>query len=91
MDIKANAILNSTGDGPTEFTNGLSIVGLVTTGDANFSGVTTTGNINVSAVSVSSANAILVGSGASLTGLSPIDSGRIVGLKFILADPPLRA
>lgn len=91
MDIKANAILNSTGDGPVEFTNGLSVSGLVTSTNVNFTGVTTTGNISVNTLSGTNVDAILVGSGSSLSGLSPVASGRIVGLKFILADPPLRA
>ena len=91
MDIKANAILNSTGDGPVEFTNGTSVSGLVTTTNINFTGVSTAGNIQATAVSVSNINAVLVGSGASLSGMSPVASGRVVGLKFILADPPLRA
>lgn len=91
MKIKTNAIVNSTGDGAVQFSNGLDVAGIVTSFNTNFTGITTTTSISCNTVSVTSANATLVGSGVSLTGLSDVTSGRIVGLKFILADPPLRA
>lgn len=92
MNIKTNAIVNYNGTEPTELPNGYSVGILTSQGNINISGISTIETIsgtslNSSTISVTSMN----GDGSGLTNLPSLQNGRVIALKYIFADPPLRS
>ena len=94
MYIRSNSIVNYNDTGPVEFPDSISIGSSVisTNGNLNLSGVSTFSSINGSSISASTVTANrFVGDGSQITGLATITSSKIIALKYIFADPPLRA
>ncbi len=92
MNIKANSVVNYNGTGATELPNGYSVGILTSQGNQNIIGITTIQTIsgtsaNCTTISVTSMN----GNGSGLTGTTSIQNGRVIALKYIFADPPLRS
>jgi len=93
MNIKTNSVVNYDGTGTTELPNGYSVGILTSQGNQSISGISTiqtisATNANSSTISVSNG---LNGNGSGLTNLPNLQNGRIIALKYIFADPPLRA
>lgn len=93
MNIKTNSVVNYDDTGPTGLSNGYSVGILTSQGNQNLTGISTiqtisATQINSSTISVSDG---LNGNGSGLTNLPNIQSSRIIALKYIFADPPLRA
>lgn len=92
MNIKTNAIVNYNGTEPIELPNGYSVGILTSQGNINISGISTIETIsgtslNSSTISVTSMN----GDEYGLTNLPSLQNGRVIALKYIFADPPLRS
>lgn len=93
MNIKTNSVVNYEGTGSIELPNGYSVGILTSQGNQNFTGISTIQtisavNINSSTISISNG---LNGNGSGLNNLPNIQSGRIIALKYIFSDPPLRS
>ena len=94
MYIRSNSIVNYNGTGPVEFPDSISIGSSIISanGDLNLSGVSSFNNINATNIPSSTISANrFVGDGSQLTGLTTTTSSKIIALKYIFSDPPLRA
>lgn len=95
MDIKVNDIVGSNGLTPPSFPDGLVISDggrIDLYGNVAISGISTLSTLNIQQGTSSLVNSsAYVGDGSGLTGISTSSPSRVVGLKYIFADPPLRA
>ena len=94
MYIRTNSIENYTGTGPVELPDSISIGSSVIpiSGGLNLTGISTFADISASNIPSTTITATrFVGDGSQITGLSTTTSSRIIALKYIFADPPLRA
>jgi hypothetical protein len=97
MYIRSNSVVNYNGTGPVELPESVSIGSsvILVSGGLNLSGVSTFTSINATNISSSPSTTInasrFTGDGSQITGLTTISSSRIIALKYIFADPPLRA
>ena len=92
MNIKTNSVIGSNGNKSVSLPNGFYVGSLSAQGNLNITGITTsevlnTNGLNASIVNVSS----ISGNGSGLTGVPNLQSGRVIALKYIFADPPMRA
>lgn len=94
MYIRSNSIENYNGTGPVELPDSISIGSSVIpiSGGLNLSGITTFASINATNIPSSTISATrFVGDGSQIVGLTTTTKSRIIALKYIFADPPLRA
>lgn len=99
MYIRSNSVVNYDETGPVELPESISIGSsvILVSGGLNLSGVSTFTTINATNISSSSPSTTTInasrftGDGSQITGLTTISSSRIIALKYIFADPPLRA
>lgn len=93
MNIKSNSVLSSNGLNSVNLPNSISIGSSLLNVYGNIhSGVITATTLTASsltATTVSSSNCI--GDGSQLSGLETTTVNRIIALKYIFADPPLRS
>ncbi len=93
MNIKSNSVLSSNGLNSVNLPNSISIGSSLLNVYGNIhSGIITTTTLNansLSATTVTSSN--FVGDGRQLSGLETTTVNRIIALKYIFADPPLRS
>lgn len=94
MNIKSNSVVGSNGldtvNLPNSVSTGSSVVNVY--GNIQSTGIVTTTILNATSVNtttISSSN--FVGNGSQLTGLVSTNSSKSIALKYIFADPPLRA
>ena len=93
MNIKSNSIVGVDGTSAVELANGYSVGSLDLQGGVVFSGISTIGIVSSTSINVSGVVTAtsFVGNGSFLSGISTITKSRVIGLKYIFADPPLRA
>lgn len=94
--LKVNSVTNRLNDGPPELTNGVIVPSgaiITSSGNLNLSGIVTIANVSSTSINVSGVVTAtsFVGNGSFLSGIYPITKSRVIGLKYIFADPPLRA
>jgi hypothetical protein len=93
MNIKSNSVLSSNGLNSVNLPNSISIGSSLLNVYGNIhSGIITTTTLNansLSATTVTSSN--FVGDGSQLSGLETTTVNRIIALRYIFADPPLRS
>lgn len=95
MNIKSDSVVGSNGVSSPNFPDGVNIGQnkLNHYGDSNFVGISTLANIN-SNTSISNVvySTAYVGDASGLTGIvTTTTSSKVVALKYILSDPPLRS
>lgn len=92
MNIKSNSIVSSNGNESVNLPNGFSVGSIIVQGNLNLLGITTSQSVNSNEIFATSVNVeSLSGNGSGLTNTPNIQSSRVIALKYIFADPPLRA
>ena len=92
MNIKSNSIVSSNGNESVNLPNGFSVGSIIVQGNLNLLGITTSQSVNSNEIFATSVNVeSLSGNGSELTNTPNIQSSRVIALKYIFADPPLRA
>lgn len=99
MKIRSDSIVSADGNGPIIVTHGASLpsgsqVSLVGSNiNVNATGISTIGNLSATNINTSGVVTAtkFVGDGSNLTDISSVSSSKAIALKFIIADPPLRA
>lgn len=92
MNIKANAVVGSTGNNSVNLSNGFYGGSISLQGNIVIGGITTVGILSSTSLVTTTINVnSLSGNGSGLTNVPNIQTSRVIALKYIFADPPLRA
>lgn len=93
MNIKSNSVLSSNGLNSVNLPNSVSIGSSVINIYGNIqSGVITATTLTASSTNVTTISSDnFIGDGSQLSGLETTTVNRIIALKYIFADPPLRS
>jgi len=95
IDIKVDSIVGSNGESPPSFPEGINIGQNIINnyGNLNVSGISTIQTINVdTSISNTLYSSSYFGDASGLTGIDATTTlSKVVALKYLLSDPPLRS
>lgn len=94
MNIKSNSVAGSNNLDAVNLPNSISIGSSIVNvfGNVQTTGVVTTTTLNsnsVNTTTISSPN--FIGNGSQLTNITTTNASKVIALKYILSDPPLRS